>query len=218
MNESLLSKFEFDNMNRNNKSTGKINIYNLEENEAENPLLLNYNYDRRYKSLIDEINYLKDENSGLKGMLERKKKILEGMEEQLIFANKDNKDKLTKFKDKIEFFEEENEKFRLEKSRLVNNTNDKLFLLTKLCRKYLRKFKKITILLANVDPIKKKEKADNLLSDLNNSIEKFWDTLQNPTVFKQLLDINKSLDCKRKEILEEEIEDNKLMKFKPEPT
>jgi len=73
MNESLLSKFEFDNMNRNNKSTGKINIYNLEENEAENPLLLNYNYDRRYKSLIDEINYLKDENSGLKGMLERKK-------------------------------------------------------------------------------------------------------------------------------------------------
>jgi hypothetical protein len=73
MNESLLSKFESDNMNRNNKSTGKINIYNLEENEAENPLLLNYNYDRRYKSLIDEINYLKDENSGLKGMLERKK-------------------------------------------------------------------------------------------------------------------------------------------------
>jgi len=73
MNESLLSKFEFDNMNRNNKSTGKINIYNLEENEAANPLLLNYNYDRRYKSLIDEINYLKDENSGLKGMLERKK-------------------------------------------------------------------------------------------------------------------------------------------------
>jgi hypothetical protein len=103
----------------------------------------------------------------------------------------------------------------LEKSRLVNNTNDKLFLLTKLCRKYLRKFKKITILLANVDPIKKKEKADKLLSDLNNSVEKFWDTLQNPTVFKQLLDINKSLDYKTKEILEEEIEDNKLMKFKP---
>lgn len=103
----------------------------------------------------------------------------------------------------------------MEKSRLVNNTNDKLFLLTKLCRKYLRKLKKITILLANVDPIKKKEKADDLLSDLNNSIEKFWYTLQNPTVCKQLLDVNKSLDHKTKEILEDEVEDNKLMKFKP---
>lgn len=73
INESALSKFESENMNRNTKSTGKINIYNLEENEGETPLQLNYNYDRRYKAMIDEINMLKDENSGLKGMLERKK-------------------------------------------------------------------------------------------------------------------------------------------------
>lgn len=73
MNESLLSKFEGDNLNRNNKSSGKINLNNYEEAEGENPLNLHYNYDRRYQSLIDEINFLKDENSGLKGMLERKK-------------------------------------------------------------------------------------------------------------------------------------------------
>ena len=73
MNESALSKFEADNYFKNNKSTGKYNNFNIEEAEDENPLNLHYNYDKRYKTLIDEINNFKDENSELKEMLETKK-------------------------------------------------------------------------------------------------------------------------------------------------
>ena len=60
-------------------------------------------------------------------------------------------------------------------------------------------------------------KNDNkeLLDELNDTIEKFWSTLHNPTIIKPLLDINQSIDYKAKELFEDEIENKKLIKFYP---
>ena len=60
-------------------------------------------------------------------------------------------------------------------------------------------------------------KNDNkeLLDELNDTIEKFWSTLHNPTIIKPLLDINQSIDYKAKELFEDEIENKKLIKFNP---
>ena len=96
---------------------------------------------------------------------------------------------------------------------MLHNTNDKICLLTKLCKKYLKKFKQITILLTKVNQNKNDNKE--LLDELNDTIEKFWSTLHNPTIIKPLLDINQSIDYKAKELFEDEIENKKLIKFNP---
>jgi hypothetical protein len=78
----------------------------------------------------------------------------------------------------------------------------------------LKKFKQISLLLKKFNCSQKVD-HESLLEELNFTIEKFWSTLHNPTIIKPLRDINQSLDYKAKELLEEELANNKLMKIKP---
>ena len=72
INESTLSKFEKSEENYRNNST-KFNKYNVLNYDKSNSLNLNYNYDFKNKSLINEIENLKDENFLLKKSVEIEK-------------------------------------------------------------------------------------------------------------------------------------------------
>ena len=195
--------------------------------DYKNTLNLHYNYDGKYHHLLKEIEELKEENNGLMRNFDSIivntfiiKKNKNDLEDKLISANRGYNDKFTRFKEyillfnfsKIEFFEEENEKFRNEKTKLFNNTNEKITLLTKLCKNYIKKFKKLSLFLMQSDP-NPKEKNENIINELNSTIERFWSTLHNPSIIKPLLDIDKSIDYNVKQIIEDEINSTKFIKI-----
>ena len=97
---------------------------------------------------------------------------------------------------------------------MLNNTNEKISLLSNLCKNYIKKFKKLALFLLKFDQ-NPKENNENIINELNSTIERFWSTLHNPTIIKPLLDINKSIDYKVKQIIDDEIESTKFIKIQP---
>jgi len=83
---------------------------------------------------------------------------------------------LERLKEKIYSVEKENEDLKTEQNQIKQIAGERLTLFLKLCSKYLKKIKNLTLLLSKLDSTSSdaaKEGKDSILSEANKSIEKF---------------------------------------------